>query len=242
MSLLIDPYRFAAPAGYASEVLADSPSAYWKLDETSGSTAADSSGNARDLAKGSAVTVNAAAVRTGATNSYDFPGANTNSNLNHADDTWLSPHAGASGLMTLEGWFNIDTLAAINTLFSKGTASQLEYTFGVSTGGALQFNVFTLLGVTVAAATSAGGAIVVGTDYHLAATFDRAGNFAKVYKNGVEVGTTTTAVDSADGTSAFRVGYRLSGGDRFLNGRASDLAIYPTALSATRLLAHYNAG
>ena len=38
-------YTPGAPATYASTVLADSPVAYWRLGEASGSSAADSSGN-----------------------------------------------------------------------------------------------------------------------------------------------------------------------------------------------------
>ena len=34
--------------GYAAEVLADSPVAYWRLSETSGSTVADETGNGHD--------------------------------------------------------------------------------------------------------------------------------------------------------------------------------------------------
>lgn len=240
MSLVIDPYRFGS--AYDAAVLADSPSGYWKLDESSGSTAVDSSGNGRDLSKGAGVTVGAAALLPTGVSSYDFAGADTSSNLNTADASWLSPQAGASGLITLEAWINIDTLAAINQMFSKGTGGQLEYAMLVTTSGALQFTLLTLAGGTVATATSAGSTIATGTTYHVAGTFDRAGNFCKVYRNGVEVGTGTTSDDGADGTSAWRFGYRLSGNDRFFNGRASHVALYPTALTATRLLAHYNAG
>ena len=42
---VVNPYRFSDPASaYAAAVLADSPTAYWRLGEASGTTAADEVG------------------------------------------------------------------------------------------------------------------------------------------------------------------------------------------------------
>lgn len=232
----------AGAAGYDSAVLADSPAGYWRCDETSGTVVTDSSGNARNLFKDTGVTVAASTVMPSGARSYDFLGASAASNVDTTDAAWQSPHAGASGQMTLECWARFDSLSAIATLHGKNASGQAEYLFAVTTTGAVQLALFTLAAGTVATATSATGVIVAGaTNYHIAGTYDRAGNFAKVYVNGAEVATTTTAANSADGTAPFFFGVRSSASDRIFNGQASHLAIYPTALSAARVLAHYTA-
>lgn len=231
----------AAPT-YDEVVLADSPAGYWKLDETSGTTAADSSGNGRTLSKGTGVTVGASPVMPSGVRSFDFPGTSSTANrLAINDAAWQSPHAGASGQMTVECWAGFDTLAAIRTLWRKGAASNFEFGLEALTTGAVQFAVFTAAGGVAAIATSAAGVVTAGPGYHIVGTYDRAGNFVKVYVNGTEVATATTSANSADGTAVLEFGLRGSNTDRPMDGLASHLALYPTALSAARVLAHYNA-
>jgi hypothetical protein len=64
-------YATSAPAptsGYASLILADNPFLYWRLGETSGTTAVDSSGNNRSGTYASGVTLGAASSLSGDSN------------------------------------------------------------------------------------------------------------------------------------------------------------------------------
>jgi hypothetical protein len=78
--------------------------------------------------------------------------------------------------------------------------------------------------------------------YHFAYTYDRDAAVAKIYIDGVEVGSDTTM----SGVSAYTANvWRLGGrgddsGDRW-SGRMSHAAIYPTALSAAEVKRHADA-
>ena len=48
---------WAAPVPYSTEVIADTPAIYWRLGETSGTVAADSSGNNRNGTNGGEIRV-----------------------------------------------------------------------------------------------------------------------------------------------------------------------------------------
>lgn len=239
---IIDPYRFAGPLTYDQEVAADSPLGYWKCQEASGVTAADSSGNSRDMAGGAghphmgSVQV----VHPEDATSCAFQG-HASCMLSIVDAAWQSPHAGASGKMTLEAWVNVDTLATIRTLWWKGVSGSLEFGLYVLTTGAIEFTVFTAAGGTAGIATSATGVIAVDTNYHVVATYDRAGNAVKLYVDKVEVASGTTSADSTAGTGNLVFGMRGSNSDRLLLGFGSHLAMYGTALSSTRVAAHYDA-
>jgi hypothetical protein len=64
---MINPYRFAAPAAsaYSAAVLADSPLAYYRLGEASGTTMTDSSGNSRNGTYAGSPTLGAPGLVTG---------------------------------------------------------------------------------------------------------------------------------------------------------------------------------
>src|SRR5687768_14439861 len=96
---------------YDSEVLADSPLVYLKLDEPSGTTAADSSGNARDFTSAS-VTVGAATVMPYGTSSYDFNGSSSQVSL--ADAAWQRPAA-----FTVEAWIRPDNVSSPRAIAGK---------------------------------------------------------------------------------------------------------------------------
>jgi len=79
---LLNPYRFGGAVDYHALVLALGPRAYYKLDETSGSTANDASGNARHGTIGPRCQINQAPLLADSGKSYAFKGgANTGNAL-----------------------------------------------------------------------------------------------------------------------------------------------------------------
>jgi hypothetical protein len=82
--------------------------------------------------------------------------------------------------------------------------------------------------------------------HHVAATKSGNGTTAGstvLYIDGVDVTGTIAAHTGLTSSASFlNVGRRLSGLDEFFNGSLDEVAIYPTQLSAARILAHYTAG
>lgn len=73
--------------------------------------------------------------------------------------------------------------------------------------------------------------------HHIAVT--KSGSTVTVYVDGIDVtGATNGAITFTDTANDFRVGQEISGGSYF-KGHISDVALYPTALSAARIDAHY---
>ncbi len=74
--------------------------------------------------------------------------------------------------------------------------------------------------------------------HHWACTYDAATNARKIYRDGVQVASDTASADYA-GTGAVTLGTAPVAG--WFDGTIDEATIYPSALSATRVLAHYNA-
>ena len=99
---------------YTTEVLADSPYLYWKLDETSGTTATDSSGNSRSGTYTNSPTLNQTALINEG-KSVDFDGTN--------DYCKYTLPSNFTGSFTMECWINSDTYASYPGVFGAWTAN-----------------------------------------------------------------------------------------------------------------------
>jgi hypothetical protein len=83
------------------------------------------------------------------------------------------------------------------------------------------------------------GAIVVGTTYHVVGTYD--GTTQRLYINGAQsVSAALTGAITAN-TNALYIG-SWNGSSEFYRGTADEVAVYSTALTASQVLSHYNAG
>lgn len=212
---------------YDSEVAADSPLVYLKLDETSGTTAADGSGNGRDFSISSA-TLNQTGLVLDGGKSYDFNGSSSQVTL--ADAAWQRPAA-----FTVEVWFNADDVS-FKALAGKDVPGG-GWAFYVSSG---QLNFF------VPGLGSHAGSTTVSTGgtHHAVITYDS--TVAKLYLDGVLDGTYSFTVNQNPGADLM-VGVSTGsngGGSRFFfwDGRLDNFAYYGSALSGTRVAAHYSAG
>ena len=210
---------------YSTEVLADSPYAYWKLNEPSGTTATDYSGNGRNLTYNGTYTLNQTGLGTlgkavvmGA-NSY-ISGALTGSPF---DSSW-----------TFEAWYQPTNWTA-NTpkgIFQYGVTEDkwgLRHSDISIAEGVLQ------LYKNGAVISSSPSASVNNTLQHVVATFD--GTNVKMYKNGSLVQTTATSPYAAGNQTMF-LNYNNNAG-RATYGILQHVSLYTTALSATRISAHY---
>jgi hypothetical protein len=136
-----------------------------------------------------------------------------------------------TGDITLEAWVNPTDRAGFYNIGSKGTNGHPWLWYLQNTSGLPRFaSAFPSFVEATTAPTS-------GDWSHLAVT--RSGTTITHYLNGVANGTDTLATTTDDGGN-FIVGNHPSVG--IFKGGIDEVAVYGTALSEARLLAHYQAG
>lgn len=219
---------------YATEVLADGPLGFWLLDETTGTVAYDSSGNARN---GTYFGAPALASTTIATL------APTPTFVN--DWVFIPAIDVGTGPYTLEAVARMDAavyqaevfgeeftggnngiLASIGTNLDGTTSNnKIQGTTYYGTQGSPNFTWYNSTSPT---------AWVLGAVHHLAYVFD--GTTSRLYIDGVVTGTVHTRTGFASNN-----GWRIGGRAGFWNGTIGGVALYGTALSAARIAAHVNA-
>ncbi len=232
-------------ADYPSQVLANNPVAYWRLNDNVTVPSGDVARNS-----GSLGSVNDG-YYTG-TAQHPAPGALAGSSDSAAgfDATAASvvniPYAAAmnpNGAFTVEAWLSPNVENAAGTLtcalssgiFSDPRSGWLIY----QSDTGWNFRMYHQQGLATSVNITGGPAPVAGAWHHVAAVYD--GTTAKVYVNGAEKasGTPTGYVPSAGG--AMYIGGR-SDGSFWWNGFADEVAVYNKALTAAEIASRYQNG
>ena len=226
MSIGVVAASYVASAAYVAAVLADTPLAYYRLGESSGTTMNDGSGNARHGTYSGTYTLGAAGLLPGDTDkAVDF----TNGAGQVAYAAWMN----ASPSFTVEAIINPDTVVSARTIAAKA-APALDAWQLRQNGAVLEFYIanggWTFL-------ASPAGALTAGTRYHVAASWD--GTTRRLYINGAEVANAVAGGPAAN-ASGFSIGMYSTSTEPY-DGRIDEVAFYGAALSAARILAHYNA-
>ena len=233
---------------YAQTVLTDNPSFFWKLDETSGNTAADSSPNGFSGIYEPGTTQGQAGPITG-------------------DPQTATSFDGQSGLVTsasqvsgpntfsIEGWFNTNSNTGGKLIGfgdnQTGMSGNYDRHIYMMNDGQLVFGVWTGQTQTIESPQVYND----GQWHYVVATMGSSG--MALYVDGQLVGTNPTT-----SAQAFN-GYWRVGGDNlngwnldpwgsnsqgttepygyYFNGIIGDVAVYPYALSASQVAAHYAA-
>lgn len=85
-------------------------------------------------------------------------------------------------------------------------------------------------------------ALSAGSTYHVAAVFDHVAGAATIYVNGAVYQTAAVTGTAANNGALFRIGANASSGiNAYFDGRIDEVAYYGSALSSTRIAAHYAA-
>jgi len=230
----------AAPQGgggsnYASTVQADSPNAYWRLGETSG-TAFSSTVNTAALGNGThfnQVAINQPGAITGDSNTaVSYDGINDYST---SPDHALLDHTSA---VSLEAWVKRVGTGVSQAVIGKpltGTTKNENYALDLTTTNALRAEWGN--GTTSATLNSAGP---IGTGWtHVVTTFNAGA--IKIYVDGVLSNSGSAGFTSlAANADPLYIG-KTSASSQFYSGLVDEVAVYPGELSATQVLAHYNA-
>jgi len=212
---------WSTPAAPAPEVVA-----WYRFDESAGSSAADSSGNA---AGGPAALVGGVSFAVGRTgNALRLDGTSGYARL-------------PSGLLgnvqdfTVAVWVNLVASTQWSRIFDfgSGTGSYMFLTPRSSAGG-LRFAI-TTGGAGAEQTINASSPLATGAWTHVVVT--GTGGTAILYVNGAEVGRSSIALtpSSLGGTAGTFLGKSQYAGDPFLNGQIDELRLLSRALSAAEV-------
>lgn len=217
---------------YSAEVLADSPLAYYRHGEPSGTTMTDSSGNGRNGTY-SGVTLGATGLLVGdADTAVTINGATARGEV--ADAAWMD----TGTTLTVEAWIKTSTTGVYQYIVDRDTTGRL-WDLRLRPNGNLEFEKIAGTFVSSVATTTLND----GNVHQVAFTYDGAN--IRLYADGVLV-KTTAATGSLDGTSHLAIGATYAGGGgygvhRFI-GVVDEVSYYGTTLSGTRIADHYTAG
>lgn len=232
-----------ATSTYASTVLGDGPAWYDRLGDPSGTVAADSSGNSNNGVYFGGYSLNQAGALLN-----DPDGSVLLDGSTGYVRTVSAPALNQTGAITVEVWVKwSSTATAAQNIINKGdgaTASGSAYALAYVPGcGGCGMGFYTFIGngFTCACQTNA---LPAGQWFHLVGTRTAAGVMS-FYVNGALV---ASANDGGAALNSVPAGLGLgasgSGSGSSLypaNARLDDAAIYPTALTAAQVSAHYHA-
>lgn len=227
-------YVDAAP-GYQGAVLADSPLLYYRLNETSGTTCMDTSGNARNGTYSGGYTLGiTGAITSDPTNkAVNFTGASGKM------DVPYGAYMDAASI-TVETWV-LSTITGQGPLWDRdkgnGTTSPRVWQFRLS-NSKVEFIRIGGTGGTITATSVK--SVNDGNWHHVAATYD--GSNIRIYIDGALDKTVSAPGAFSGHPAAMSLAVNdASVGAVYLNGVLDEAAYYGTALSGARILAHYNA-
>jgi hypothetical protein len=226
------------PACYRDAAVADNPVSYWRLDETSGTTAADSKGS------NPGTYVNGPLLgQTGALPDAISNRAASLDGVNDRIDVPASASLNVASQITIEAWIYPTDTASVHPIVEYADSS----TYGVHLW---QYDDGTKLFANVMDATGNGNSVMSGpvfqvnTWYHVALTYN--GSIAVLYVNGTEVARVTVGALTLSTNLPVNVGRRPVVGDYLQDavfaGKLDEVAIYGTAMTAAKIRSHYNAG
>lgn len=199
-----------------------------KLNETSGTTAADSSGNSAN-----GTLVNGATWTTGQSgNGVNLDGSNDHVSL-------PAGLANFTGGLTITLWVRVDTVGDYARFVDLGVGqSNQNIWFGrVGTTNNLGFKVYN--GTAGGTQVTATGAIATGSWQHFAVTQTSTGAVV-IYKNGAQIATGSTTVPVNVTRASNYLGRSNWSANAYLDGVLDDVRIYNRTLSATEVSLVYN--
>ncbi len=222
---------------YADAVLADSPLGYWKLDEASGTTCADSSGNGRDLTYGGSPNFrNSGPPIVGGTSyAVGLDGVNgEGATASYA--SWMLPTS-----FSLECWVRSTASSGYPAIFgvANGRADSGQFILYIRSGTikATFTNTF-----AASSEVTTGSGMTDGNWRHVVVTHDSSSGSLILYINGASVASNSRTGTPQSVSQPISIGGCGSTVDsNWFSGDIAHCAYYGTALSATRVLAHYEA-
>jgi large repetitive protein len=224
--------RRRSGGGYLAAVLADSPASVWRMNDTSGTTLTDYQGLQNGLLSG--------------TYTLDQSGATSDGDKSILFSSGYATMADQSAWDTLSGtvdaWFLSSTTGSYQTIVRRDGSAGRSFLLRITDSNKLQG--LLIFGGFPSVTSSA--SVTDGNWHHGAIVWTQSGGNTslEVFLDGSSVGT-ASANENAPSTSQNMSIAAYSGNDvdfsEYMSGKIDDVAFYTTALSSTRISAHYNA-
>jgi Concanavalin A-like lectin/glucanases superfamily/PKD domain len=230
-----------SPSSYATTVLGDGATSYWRLGETSGTTAYDYAGG-NDLTTNSGVTRNVSGALVGDSNAASgFSGTSSGFAVSQ------TPALPAPPDLSIETWFKTASTQGGKIVgygsSRTGNSSSYDRHIYLTNDGRLTFGVYSNGAHTIQSSSGFNN----NQWHHVVGTLS-ATNGMRLYVDGALVGS-----DSATTAGQPFNGYWRVGGDNlngwpnkpssnFLKGSIDEVAIYSGVLSASKVTEHYGVG
>jgi hypothetical protein len=224
----------ANPKSYSATVLSDKPVAYWRMSEMTGTAMADATINKNDgRLDGIVMLAQPGPIAGEGSTAIAFDGSTGSAVVPSSFNLQVN-------WVTIELWINkradseFGVYLAKNVAGAAGANSGWFQVLNDHHNGGLQFRVTgDVEPILVSKAT-----LDLNTWYYVVATYD--GVTAKLYINGKLDSTLAAVVAPAQNADPLYIGRRGDG--FFTNALIAEVAIYPKALSAEQIAAHWKAG
>ncbi len=233
---------------YVQVVLDDQPLAYWRLDDTSGSSAADLSGNNHPgTYVGNVLYRQMGAIQSDPSSRsvYLNQGGTSTDYVSAAGAPFNFP---GQASFSLEAWVlpaMIDTSyrGVVSDEIPSGTTKEgyVVYLGGFTDGGmGIGYDRYGDSGSTP---LHDGGAVLQGAGwFHIVAVYDSSSTpTMSIYVNGGLSASSPTTRQIQPFSCQFDIGATLCGANGWFEGNIAEVAVYGTALSATQVQNHYAA-
>jgi len=209
-------------SAYAQAVLNDAPAGYWRLDETSPGTVADSSGHGLNGQTNGSIILGRPGPTQDNTTSMQFDGKTGYVSL--GDPTALQPNA-----VSVEAWINAN--AGPGMIVRKRFDG---YALSLNPSGqpVFEMNDANAIDYRVTGPTS----IANGAWHHVVGTYD--GQKVCLYVDGQPAGSCQPAGAIHYAADLVAIGRDGGASDDYFGGRIKDVAIYAKALSPQQVAAH----
>ena len=223
------------PTGtYLGAVQSDSPVGYWRLGESSGTTAADLTGAPSGTYVGGVTLGTPGALVSDPDTAVQLNGStgyvrvDNRANLNFT-----------SGDFTTEAWVRPGTSGSMAILQKGGSSgySVWQYRMSLTSSGHWRGTVF--VGTSNITVTDPGSPNLSAWT-HLVLV--RQGSLLKLYVNGLEAARTTFTGDVNTSTGMLAIGRAGGSSSDYFRGAVDEVAVYPRALPESAVFAHYTAG
>jgi hypothetical protein len=204
--------------------VARSPGAFWSLNEGSGTSAADSSGNSR-----TAILQNAGWTVRGSSPAIGFSGANT------SFGQFAGPAVDTGESHTVAAWVWLNSVGGIQTIAAIDGTNVSPFYLQLN-GGVFRFDQRTSDSTSAGLVSRTGAAPVINTWYHVVGVYNKQAGTIQLYVNGISQGTAIagTSWTAAGSTAIGRARWNAASVD-FLNGSVDEVRFYGRALSAAEV-------
>jgi len=221
------------PSSYVATVLNDHPSLYYRLDQSSGAVASDSSGNGRVGNYAGAVAFGVSGTTTDGDRAVSLPG--------RADTyiTYADPGIRRGASFSLEIWAKLGLNGHGQSLFGNAaTGTTLRYETSIGPFQRFGFNTNAVDSASLYTTQQ----YPSGSWHHVVYVWDSLSATESIYIDGRLDRSRVSPPYTPNVAGPGRIGYYNTSWPMPIDGTVDEAAIYPTALSAAQVQSHYLAG